>query len=133
MTASTSTAPTSTTRWLAVCAEQRILPETGVAALVRGVQVAVFRLADGSLHAIDNLDPASGAQVMARGMVGDSTGRPIVAGPVYKQRFDLGTGRCLDDPALSVRVWPVRCSGGLVEVGVVEVTPAPLLAAASER
>ena len=32
--------------------------------------------------------------------------RPVVASPLYKQRYALMDGRCLDDPALSVACWP---------------------------
>jgi nitric oxide dioxygenase len=39
-----------------------------------------------------------------------------VASPLHKQRFDLRTGRCLDDPDHSVRVWPVRVEAGVVQV-----------------
>ncbi|MFP5360393.1 MAG: nitrite reductase (NAD(P)H) small subunit, partial [Actinomycetes bacterium] len=44
-----------------VCDYDALCPELGVAALVDGVQVALFRLADGSVHAVQNLDPFSGA------------------------------------------------------------------------
>ncbi|MFD2122434.1 nitrite reductase (NAD(P)H) small subunit, partial [Streptomyces cirratus] len=36
------------------------------------------------------------------------TGRPFVASPLLKQRFDLESGRCLDDDAVAVRTYPVR-------------------------
>jgi nitrite reductase (NADH) small subunit len=102
--------------WVAVCAEGRIVIDTGVAAWVAGQQVALFRLADGSLRALDNHDPASGANVLARGIVGDSDARPVVASPVFKQRYDLATGACLDDPGLAVRTWDVRSIDGVVSV-----------------
>ena len=41
-----------------------------------------------------------------------------VASPIYKQSFDLRTGRCLDDPSVSVRTFPVRVSDGRVLVGI---------------
>lgn len=37
-----------------MCALEQILPDTGVAALIDGWQVAVFRLADDRTFAIDN-------------------------------------------------------------------------------
>jgi nitrite reductase (NADH) small subunit len=82
--------------WAAICSVERIVPDTGVTALVGGVQVAVFRLADGTVHAIDAHDPCSGANVLGRGIVGDVAGEPVVASPVHKQRYELATGRCLD-------------------------------------
>ncbi|WP_084073556.1 nitrite reductase small subunit NirD [Demequina sp. NBRC 110052] len=83
------------TTTVAVCAYDRLTPELGVAALVDGVQVAIFRLADGSVHAVQNLDPFSGASVMSRGITGDKAGEPTIASPIYKQVFSLLDGRCL--------------------------------------
>ena len=92
--------------------------DRGVAALVSGRQVAVFLLATGDLYALDNHDPCSGANVLSRGLVGDVDGTPTVASPVFKQRFDLRTGRCIDDESVRVATWKVRKGGGVVEVGV---------------
>ncbi len=47
---------------------------------------------------------------------GDAGGEPVVASPLYEQRYALMDGRCLDDPALSVACWPVRLDGGEVWV-----------------
>ncbi|MGY2079662.1 nitrite reductase small subunit NirD [Modestobacter sp. SYSU DS0657] len=116
--ATTATATATATGWTTVCAFDDLLPERGVAALVDGVQVAVFRLFDGSLHAIGHRDPFSGAHVLARGLVGTRSDAPTVASPMYKQVFDLRTGQCLDDPAVSVPVYPVRRREDLVEVAV---------------
>jgi nitrite reductase (NADH) small subunit len=102
--------------WYPVCAVDALTPDRGVAALVGHRQVAVFRLATGELYAIDHHDPISGANVLARGLVGDHDGAPTVASPVYKQRFDLRTGRCLDLDGVAVETWPVREVDGLVEV-----------------
>ena len=49
--------------WTAVCRYDHIIPERGVAALVDGVAVAVFRTHDGALFALSNLDPFSSASV----------------------------------------------------------------------
>ena len=106
------------TQWVAVCGAAQLTPERGRAARVGDELVAVFVLADGAVFAIDDRDPFTGAQVMSRGIVGDAGGTPTVASPVYKQRFDLRTGQCLDDDTVAVRAWPVRLHGGQVEVGV---------------
>ena len=79
-----------------MCTIDQITPDRGVAALVDGTAVAVFLLSTGELHAIDNVDPISGASVLSRGVVGEVDGAATVASPIYKQRFDLRTGRCLD-------------------------------------
>jgi len=102
--------------WHAICTIDRLTADRGVAALVDGDEVAVFLLSTGELFAVDNADPFSGAAVLARGLVGETAGVPFVASPVYKQRFDLRTGACLDDTTVRVRTWPVRSTGTLVEV-----------------
>jgi nitrite reductase (NADH) small subunit len=106
-----------TSTFLPVCVARRLTPERGVAALVDGTPVAIFRLSTGELHAVDNIDPISGASVLSRGLVGDVDGRPTIASPLYKQRFDLRTGECLDAVA-SIRVHDVREVDGMVHVRV---------------
>jgi len=102
--------------WVAVCRLQDIVPNTGVCALVGERQVAVFRLDDESVHAIDNHDPFSRANVLSRGIVGDLKGEVVVASPVYKQHFSLATGQCLEDPGVRLAVFPVRIEGDTVLV-----------------
>jgi nitrite reductase (NADH) small subunit len=104
--------------WAAVCPVGDVPVGAGVAALLDGnVQVAIFRLPSGHFYALSNMDPFSGAAVLARGILGDSGGAPVVASPIYKQRFDLRTGACLDDDDVSVRTYPVRVNSGVVHVG----------------
>lgn len=100
-----------------VCALSVLRPEQGVAALLPdGSQVAVFLTHEGAVHALDNVDPFSGAAVLARGIVGDRGGVPVVVSPVYKQAFDLRTGVCVDSPSHSVAVHTVRVRDGVVEL-----------------
>lgn len=103
-------------RWIAVCRYADLIPERGVAALVDGIAVAVFRTHDGALHALSNLDPFSRASVLSRGIVGDRRGQATVASPIYKHVFELATGVCLDDPSVSVPTYPTRVVNGIVEV-----------------
>ncbi|MDQ3904204.1 MAG: nitrite reductase small subunit NirD [Actinomycetota bacterium] len=103
-------------QWIAVCRYDDLIPERGVAALVDGEAVALFRAFDGRLYALSNLDPFSNASVLSRGIVGDRGGRPTVASPIYKQVFELATGMCLDDPTVAVRTYPTRLVDGIVEV-----------------
>lgn len=102
--------------WIRVCAVDDIEPERGVAALVHGEQVAVFRTFDGSLYAIGNQDPFTGAYVLSRGIVGTRGDIPTVASPLHKQVFDLRTGACFDDESARVAAFPVRQRDGHVEV-----------------
>ncbi len=118
MTLLDTAADTDTADWIVTCSEGRLLCERGVAVLVEGRQVALFLLRDGSVHAIDNHDPCTGVAVLSRGLVGDHGGRRTVASPLYKQRFDLRTGECLDDAGVRVAVHEVRIRDGAVEVRV---------------
>ncbi len=114
--------------WTAVCRLDDLAPERGAAALLGADQVALFRLLDGRVLAVQQHDPFSDAHVLSRGIVGsrevDGAEVPTVASPMYKQVFDLTTGRCLDvagkvpvrDLAPDLRTWPVRVRGGVVEV-----------------
>jgi nitrite reductase (NADH) small subunit len=102
--------------WVAVCRLQDIVPNTGVCALVGERQIAVFRLDDDSVYAIDNRDPFSRANVLSRGIVGDLKGERVVASPVYKQHFSLSTGQCLEDPGVRVAVFPAHVDGDTILV-----------------
>lgn len=104
--------------WVAVCKLEDIVPNTGVCALVGEHQVAVFRLDDDRVYAIDNHDPYSRANVLSRGIVGDLKGELVVASPVYKQHFSLVTGRCLEEAEVRVPVFLVRVEGDTVLVNV---------------
>jgi nitrite reductase (NADH) small subunit len=113
-----STSPLSELRWIEVCALDGLEPGRGVAALVGNRQIAIFLLPDGSVRAIDNVDPYSRASVLSRGIVGSKGDIVTVASPVYKQRFDLRTGECIDEPAVAVDTFGTRVHGGRVEVCV---------------
>lgn len=103
----------------AVCRLDQLAPERGVAALVEGRQVALFRIEGPrgvTVHAIDHRDPFTGANVLARGIVGTVGDRWYVASPLHKQRFDLVTGECLDHDDVRVVVHPVHVVGDIVHV-----------------
>ena len=107
----------TTQQWMTICQLDKIWPNTGVCALVNSKQVAVFRVGEGTdVYAIDNYDPFSKAYVLSRGIVGDKTGIPKVASPIYKQNFSLLTGECLDDPTVKLSTFIVRVIDGQVQV-----------------
>ncbi len=122
------TPATATATWTPVCRLADLAPERGAAALVGDEQVALFRLVDDTVLAVQQQDPFCGAFVMSRGIVGTRrvAGRiaATVASPMHKQVFDLRTGACLDpvgkSPVLGLpvdlRTWAVRVVGGVVEV-----------------
>jgi nitrite reductase (NADH) small subunit len=103
--------------WTDVCALDDLLPDRGVAALVDGAQVAVFRLSDGPVLAIGNGDPIGRANVLSRGLVGSRGDRTVVFSPLHKQAYDLVTGECLDAEGVRVPVHPVEVRDGRVRVG----------------
>ena len=84
--------------------------------MVDGQQIAVFRTYDGQVYAVDNRDPFTGVHVMSRGIVGTRGDIPVAISPLHKQAFDLRSGSCLDEPGVSLRVYPVRCDDGVVQV-----------------
>ena len=108
-----------TLAYVPVCSVDDILPDTGVCALLEGRHVAVFRVGTDRFHAIDNVDPRSGASVLARGLVGNLGERVVVASPLYKNHFDLATGECLEAPEQSVRAHAVKVDAGRVLVALV--------------
>src|SRR5258708_1864385 len=101
--------------WHAICALEDILPESGAAALVDGKEIAVFRVGD-AVFAIGNHDPASDANVLSRGIVGDIGGEIVVASPIYKQHFSLITGRCLEEPQFAVPAYMAEVRHGRIWV-----------------
>ncbi|MFB7999208.1 nitrite reductase small subunit NirD [Streptomyces sp. NPDC056002] len=95
--------------WFTVCELSRLTPGRGVAALLPdGRQAAVFLDRGGRLYAVGNRDPFTGAAVLSRGLIGSAEGRPFVASPLLKQRFDLESGACLDDEAHAVATYAVQ-------------------------
>ncbi|MFK4760078.1 nitrite reductase small subunit NirD [Microbacterium sp. ZW T5_45] len=111
-------------RRVRVCALSDLEVERGRAALIGAEQVALFLLADGSVHAVSNYDPYSRANVMSRGIVGSRGDTPTLASPMHKQVFDLRSGACLEtqgkEPA-RLRVWSVTVVDGSVEVDIEEI------------
>ncbi|WP_327356161.1 nitrite reductase small subunit NirD [Streptomyces sp. NBC_01304] len=95
--------------WFEACDATLLTPGRGIAVLLPdGRQAALFRDRAGRTYAIGNRDPFTGAAVLSRGLLGSAEGRAFVASPLLKQRFDLETGRCLDDEEVTVEAYEVR-------------------------
>ncbi|MGM0701317.1 MAG: nitrite reductase small subunit NirD [Pseudomonadota bacterium] len=122
----TAAAKTMTRTWQPLCTRADLVPYSGVAAWVETAegpaQVAIFyipsdpntsQLPDQAqeLYALDHHDPFSHANVIARGIVGDLKGQPVVASPIYKQHFRLEDGQCLEDDSVALRTWKVSFKG----------------------
>jgi nitrite reductase (NADH) small subunit len=78
---------------------------------VDGEQIAVFRLRDGSLRAIDAVCPHKGGP-LADGLADDK----VVVCPLHGHTFDMGTGNEAPSGALSVRSYPVSAVDGTIRI-----------------
>lgn len=99
--------------WQKICRLQDLVPDSGVCALSGKQQIAIFYLPDEAraVYAIQNHDPISGANVLARGIIGDVDGEIVVASPIYKQHFCLSTGKCLEQSDIQVRAYETKVDG----------------------
>lgn len=105
-----------TAGWHAVCRVDDLELAWGEAALIAGRQVALFRTGANEVFAVAHEDPATGAHVMARGILGSRGERPTIASPLHKEVYDLETGECFSTPGLNLATFRTRVTGGLVEV-----------------
>ena len=106
----------TTTTWVSTCEVDDLEPGWGEVALLGRTQVALVRLDEEEVYAVDHHDPHTGAPVMARGIVGSRGDRPTIASPLHKEVYDLGTGECFTDTALVLRTYRTRIVGGMIEV-----------------
>lgn len=106
--------------WESICSVEDIVLDSGVAALVDGRQIAIFRVSEGDaekFYAVSNFDPFSRANVISRGIVGSIGDATVVASPIYKQHFNLETGVCIEDESVTLGSWPIKVEGGKVLIG----------------
>jgi nitrite reductase (NADH) small subunit len=106
----------SSGQWRTVCPLDELEPFWGEAALLSGVQIALVRLPEDRVYAVDHWDPRAQANVMARGIVGSSKGKTTLASPIYKQVYDLETGECLSEPGPALTSYPTKVVNGQVLV-----------------
>lgn len=103
--------------WHPVCPVGALEVNRGATALVHGQAIAIFRLPDATVYALGNHDPFAKTSAIAKGIVGIRDGVPFVASPAHRHGFDLRTGKCLDDPHVTIPAYEVRVLDGLVHVG----------------
>ncbi len=84
-----------------ICQTRDLVENSGVCALINNEQVALFYLpnTEQKIFAVGNWDPFGKANVMSRGLIGSIGDELVVFSPLYKQRFSLATGQCLDEDA----------------------------------
>ena len=76
-----------------------------------GVSVAVFNAGGGRFHAVSPICPHEDGPLADGWIEGDAA-----VCPWHGFDFELATGRCRVDDELAIPVYPVRVSGGAVEV-----------------
>jgi nitrite reductase (NADH) small subunit len=82
-----------------------------------GEQVAIFKPAlANELFAVSNFDPFGKANVISRGITGSVGDSLVVASPLYKQHFDLRTGKCLEDDSKALKTYQIRIDTGQVQL-----------------
>ena len=81
--------------------------------VVDGTQIAVFRLRDGSIRAVDAVCPHKGGP-LADGLSDDC----VVVCPLHGHTFDLDTGSEVTGAGMSVRSYRVDEVDGTVRVTV---------------
>ena len=102
--------------WHRVCALAELELAWGEAALIAGRQVALFRTGPSEVFAVAHEDPATGAHVMARGILGSRGARPTIASPLHKEVYDLETGECFGMAELRLDTFSTRITDGFVEI-----------------
>lgn len=106
-------------KWIIVCALDKIYPATGVCALIETKQVAIFRPSEEEqVFAIDNMDPFAHSNVLSRGIICEHQEQLWVASPLKKQRFNLIDGLCLENQDVSVATYKTRIKEGEIEIQV---------------
>jgi len=119
--------------WVDVCGVDDLQADSGVCVLVQGQQIALFYMPafandrskktgfftpENAVYAVGNYDPFGKANVLARGLIGDIGGQPVVASPLYKQHFHLQTGVCLEDEAVQIPAYPVQIVDRRVQISM---------------
>ncbi len=104
--------------WVKVCSYHDLVPQAGVAALIGDKQIALFLESEKKqVFAVSNWDPIGKANVLSRGLMTDVAGKLTVASPLYKQRYDLLTGECLDDD-VTLSTWDVKLENDSVWIAL---------------
>ena len=97
--------------WTDAAAEQDLWEGAGIAAIVLGQELALFRVGD-ALYATDNLCTHGHAR-LCEGFV---EGHEIEC-PLHQGRFDLKTGEATCAPVTEpIKTYPIRIEGGRVHV-----------------
>jgi naphthalene 1,2-dioxygenase system ferredoxin subunit len=98
------------THWIDVAAEADLFEGAGIAVTPEGQDIALFKLEDGGVHAINNLCSHGNAK-LCDGFVEGHT----VECPFHQALFDVRDGTVSCGPATEpVKSWPVKIENGRV-------------------
>lgn len=105
-------------QWIDVCTQADLVKDSGICVRLGNTQVAIFYVSrtEQELYAVANFDPIGAANVMSRGIIASVANEPVIVSPLYKQRFSLLSGQCLDDSEVQLAVYPVRLLGDVVQL-----------------
>lgn len=106
-------------QWKTICKVTDLIPNVGVAAMFEGQQIAIFYMpnTEKKVYALSNWDPFSKANVMSRGLLGDIDEKLVVSSPIYKQHFELDTGKCIEEE-VEVPCWQAQLVNGEVQLSL---------------
>jgi nitrite reductase (NADH) small subunit len=107
--------------WITVCSDTDLVTNSGVCALLNQQQIALFKVRSSDceqVFAVSNWDPIGKANVLYRGLVGSVENVKVIISPLYKQRYCLESGQCLDDETIKLLVYPVRIEQNQVQLRV---------------
>lgn len=103
-------------QWQTICHKDDLVKNSGVCALLANEeQIAIFTIKD-DVYSVSNWDPIGQANVLYRGLLGDKKGEVYIASPLYKQRFLLNSGKCLDDENAFIATYDTRLQNDQVQV-----------------
>lgn len=105
--------------WVTICSATDLVTNSGVCALFNEQQIALFKIKnanDEQVFAVNNWDPIGKANVLYRGLLGSVADAKVIISPLYKQRYCLQTGQCLEDEAIKLVVYPVRIEHNQVQL-----------------
>lgn len=111
------------TQWITICKQQDLTPNGGTCAKLGEQQVAIFycKRTD-NVYAVQNFDPFGQANVLSRGIMGSTDDKVYVASPLYKQRFDLRTGECLESPEHALKTYQVRIADQHIQLNAINIS-----------
>ncbi|CAO3568735.1 unnamed protein product [Mortierella alpina] len=105
-------------KWICVGVTKDFEVDAGRTIKYGGVQIAVFRMPNGSWYATQNMCPHKRALVLSQGLLGDSVAtagdgksQPYVSCPMHKKNFGLEDGKCLsrgDEDKYQIQTFEVK-------------------------